>query len=430
MVDWDLVADWGEWGCGENPLHLVTPGFYEKMTEARKINFCVDQTVYPNQRRGLDPATTLNIYEGLLTPSEIDEIKECEKIYFVAPASFLKEYRTFLRNTRCLVYRGGYAMYKGDHISYRYEIKKVLCIGKSGWVAAVLDHKTKQDVALKLTHHNAASRYSEWKTLQAIEHFDRTRVSNCVRLLDYNHFRGFNYIVMNLFDTDLKNYMFEKYPHGMPLDKIAKTGRSILIALDFLAKKGIVHCDVCPSNILLNLANPEAVKLGGFGVARTVKPYFIITHCQTAYYRAPEVFVQGIQTPAIDMWSFGCVMAELVTNECFFHGESTEDQFFAIEEKLGVPTREFMRAHKTRKYFRSTQGREPIHVIQRYGKDVVDITAFKIPNRRKLPGATPLWSFFKKPEEKNLKNFLMQVFRWAPKRRITPQNALKHKFFK
>jgi serine/threonine protein kinase len=108
---------------------------------------------------------------------------------------------------------------------------------------------------------------------------------------------------------------------------------------------GICHRDIKPQNLLID---PEThmLKLCDFGSAKLlVKGEPNVSYICSRYYRAPElIFGASDYTTAIDVWSSGCVMAEMILGEPIFAGESGIDQLVEIIKVLGTPSREEIRA--------------------------------------------------------------------------------------
>jgi len=105
----------------------------------------------------------------------------------------------------------------------------------------------------------------------------------------------------------------------------------------------VIHRDLKPANILLSGSNNELIKLADFGLARAfsipIKPY---TKCVvTLYYRSPELLLQMNEyaTP-VDIWSIGCIFAELAINQPLFKGENDNSQLEQIFRIKGLPTEE------------------------------------------------------------------------------------------
>ena len=98
----------------------------------------------------------------------------------------------------------------------------------------------------------------------------------------------------------------------------------------------IIHCDLKPENILLKQHNKSGIKVIDFG-SSCFQDERIYTYIQSRFYRAPEIILGISYTTAIDMWSFGCILAELCTGYPLFPGENEAEQLAYIMEIKGVP---------------------------------------------------------------------------------------------
>lgn len=112
---------------------------------------------------------------------------------------------------------------------------------------------------------------------------------------------------MNLYEL-LKNNKFK----GVSLGLIKRFAKQLLDALCFLRKHSIIHCDLKPENVLLKQFNKSDIELIDFG-SSCFSDEKIYTYIQSRFYRAPETMLGIPYTTAIDMWSFGCILAELFT---------------------------------------------------------------------------------------------------------------------
>jgi serine/threonine protein kinase len=112
-------------------------------------------------------------------------------------------------------------------------------------------------------------------------------------------------------------------------------------SLAYIHSLGICHRDIKPQNLLVDPAS-HILKLCDFGSAkRLIKGEPNVSYICSRYYRAPElIFGCTDYTPAIDVWSVGCVIAELMLGQPLFPGESGVDQLVEIIKVLGTPTRE------------------------------------------------------------------------------------------
>lgn len=107
---------------------------------------------------------------------------------------------------------------------------------------------------------------------------------------------------------------------GLSLGLIRRFAVQILVSLKFLRSLHIIHCDLKPENILLKQPNRSAVKVIDFG-SSCLEDERLYTYIQSRFYRAPEVILGLPYSTAIDMWSLGCILAELYTGYPIFPGE-------------------------------------------------------------------------------------------------------------
>ena len=107
----------------------------------------------------------------------------------------------------------------------------------------------------------------------------------------------------------------------------------------YVHEQGISHRDLKPENILMNDEN--VVKICDFGSAKILDQKLNTPYIVSRYYRAPElIFGNSNYTTTIDVWSVGCVIAELMLGQPIFPGESGVDQLVEIIKILGTPSRE------------------------------------------------------------------------------------------
>ncbi|KAK2954970.1 putative Dual specificity protein kinase YAK1 [Blattamonas nauphoetae] len=164
-------------------------------------------------------------------------------------------------------------------------------------------------------------------------------------------FQGHMCIVTEMLGVDLYSHLREKRFSGLSLPIISTILSQILTACATLSDFGIIHADIKPENILASPSIP-LVKLADFGSAFLVGGYSC-SYIQSRYYRAPEAIVGTGYTPQIDVWSLGCVAAELFIGRPLFPGTSQFDQLFCICEMLGeVPQSMIERGWNRDKYFR------------------------------------------------------------------------------
>mmetsp|Transcript_95360 Transcript_95360/g.199496 ORF Transcript_95360/g.199496 Transcript_95360/m.199496 type:complete len:362 (+) Transcript_95360:131-1216(+) len=115
--------------------------------------------------------------------------------------------------------------------------------------------------------------------------------------------------------------------------------------LGFFHGKGIVHCDLKPQNLLLDGLS-HTLKICDFGTAkRLTLGHTSSAYCCSRYYRAPELILGNISyTTAVDVWSAGCVFAEMIIGQPLFTGNDGIDQLVQIVKVMGTPTKEDVQA--------------------------------------------------------------------------------------
>lgn len=156
------------------------------------------------------------------------------------------------------------------------------------------------------------------------------------------------YIVMDFIEHDLKTLLEEMHEPFLP-SEVKTLMAQLLSAVAYLHDHWILHRDLKTSNLLLN--NRGQLKVADFGMARKTSavvaategpagaPSHLTQLVVTLWYRAPELLL-GVHEydGAIDMWSVGCIFAELLTREPLFQGKNEVDQLARIFGLLGLPT--------------------------------------------------------------------------------------------
>ena len=178
----------------------------------------------------------------------------------------------------------------------------------------------------------------------------------------------------------------------------------MLKCIGYLHSLGICHRDIKPQNILIDPAD-YTLKLCDFGCAKhLVKTESNIAYICSRFYRPPELVVGATRyTTQVDVWSMGCVIAELVINKPIFQGKSATDQLLEIMKVLGTPTNEQLKAMN--------------------GKN---INASKLPKINQMP-----WKeFFKgKTNDELFIDLVEKLLVYEPMKRLSPYQALLHPYF-
>ncbi len=145
------------------------------------------------------------------------------------------------------------------------------------------------------------------------------------------------FVVMEYVDYELKS-LLEDHKFSFTHAQVKYIMHQLLNAVRYMHSKWTIHRDLKTSNLLVD--NKGELKVCDFGLARRfadpLRPY---THMVvTLWYRAPELLLgAGVYTPAIDIWSIGCILAELLLREPLFMGKNEQDQVEKIFRLMGLP---------------------------------------------------------------------------------------------
>ncbi|KAI8526889.1 hypothetical protein RHMOL_Rhmol12G0034000 [Rhododendron molle] len=218
------------------------------------------------------------------------------------------------------------------------------------------------------------------------------------------------FMVMEYMDHDLKGLM-ETMKRPYSQSEVKCLMLQLLEGVRYLHDNWVLHRDLKTSNLLLN--NSGELKICDFGLARQygspLKPY---THLVvTLWYRAPELLLGAKQySTAIDMWSLGCIMAELLSKEPLFNGKTEFDQLDKIFRTLGTPNETIWPG------FSKLPGVKVNFVKHQYNL-----------LRKKFPAT----SFTGSPVLSDAGfDLLNKLLTYDPEKRITAEDALKHEWFR
>mmetsp|Transcript_47756 Transcript_47756/g.112708 ORF Transcript_47756/g.112708 Transcript_47756/m.112708 type:complete len:306 (+) Transcript_47756:883-1800(+) len=227
-----------------------------------------------------------------------------------------------------------------------YKRTEILGQGAYGKVYKGQDLRTGQVVALKKALTTSEDEGIPPTTLREISIL--RSVSECefiVKLLDVvsaktKSGKSLLYIIFQYLDCDLKAFMVSSKGKGVGLNK--NTSKEfcfqLLLGLKHCHVQGIMHRDLKPQNLLVE--NGTKLKIADFGLSRNFNiPIGRYTHeVVTLWYRAPEILLGAkcYSTP-IDLWSVGCIFAEMMTGKPIFCGESEIEQLLAVFRILGTP---------------------------------------------------------------------------------------------
>ncbi|KAI8906994.1 kinase-like domain-containing protein [Powellomyces hirtus] len=161
--------------------------------------------------------------------------------------------------------------------------------------------------------------------------------SNIVQLKDIIHNDIKLYLIFEFLDMDLKKYM-DTQTNGLSSALIKSYMYQLIKGIMFCHCHRVIHRDLKPQNLLID--QHGMLKLADFGLARAFGvPLRAYTHeVVTLWYRAPEILLGSKNySTAVDMWSVGCIFAEMCLRQPLFPGDSEIDELFRIFRTLGTP---------------------------------------------------------------------------------------------
>ncbi|KAL7416540.1 mitogen-activated protein kinase [Mrakia frigida] len=300
------------------------------------------------------------------------------------------------------------------NVGSKYQVLDVIGEGAYGVVVSAIHRSSGTKVAIKKIAPFDHSMFClrTLRELKLLKYFAECGVSeNIISIVDIvkpSSIENFKevYLVQELMETDMHRVIRTQ---DLSDDHAQYFIYQTLRALKALHSADVIHRDLKPSNLLLN-ANCD-LKVCDFGLARSVKTAepngtetgFMTEYVATRWYRAPEIMLTFKQyTKAIDVWSVGCILAEMLSGKPIFPGRDYHHQLTLILDVLGTPTLdEFyaINSRRSRDYIRALPFRK------------------KKPFASLFPNASP-----------QATDFLQKTLTFDPKKRLTVEQALCHPY--
>ncbi|CAH8496326.1 unnamed protein product [Heterobilharzia americana] len=225
--------------------------------------------------------------------------------------------------------------------------EKSLGFGAFGVVWLVIDPRTGEQAALKRipsvfeSTMSAKRAYRELKVLFSMRHENIVRLIDVVKVTSFSAFNEIS-ILCEYMDTDLHKIIASS--QYLSLEHTKLFVYQILRGLKYLHSAGVIHRDLKPGNLLVNA--DCLLKICDFGLARSVPSVDTEVSCNpltlevvTQFYRPPELLLgSSFYTSAVDLWSVGCILGELLCRRILFQSSSSFRQLDMIFDLLGSPT--------------------------------------------------------------------------------------------
>jgi len=298
----------------------------------------------------------------------------------------------------------GAAPKKKEMGAVRYAAERVIGNGSFGVVYQATVIETGETVAIKKVLQDPKFKNRELQIMGIMDHCDVISLKHCFYSKGEKPDEVYLNLVMDYIPETIHRTLrtYTKANKLLPIMYTKVYMYQIARAIAYIHSLGVCHRDIKPQNLLLN-TKTHHVLLCDFGSAKVLVPGEPnVSYICSRYYRAPELVFEATQyTHAIDVWSLGCVMAEMLLGNPLFPGESAVDQLIEIIKILGTPSREEIYAMN------------PNH------------TSFKFPQIKPHPWV----KVFRNKAPANAIDLVSKWLRYEPKSRLDPFESLAHPFF-
>ncbi|XP_034943160.1 LOW QUALITY PROTEIN: cyclin-dependent kinase 13-like [Chelonus insularis] len=369
------------------------------------------------RRLPMTPQEATKYYGSRLTEYERTEIEKYSEIWYLGLSACKIHGEEGAENSGYDDDTGSYHKIPHDHISYRYEILEVIGKGSFGQVIRALDHKTGQHIAIKIIRNKKRFHHQALIEVRILDHLRKKDLEadsqhNVIHMLEYFYFRNHLCISFELMSLNLYELIKKNNYHGFSLSLIRRFANSLINCLRLLYRENIIHCDLKPENVLLKQRGSSSIKVIDFG-SSCYSHQRVYTYIQSRFYRSPEVILGLPYDTSIDMWSLGCILAELHTGYPLFPGENEIEQLACIMEVLGPPPESLIAHANRRRLFFDSRG-NPRCIVNSKG-------------RKRRPGHRNVAMALRSTDPLFI-DFVTRCLEWDPKDRMTPDEAMQHKW--
>ncbi|XP_047942838.1 uncharacterized protein LOC125189620 [Salvia hispanica] len=304
-------------------------------------------------------------------------------------------------------------------IAGRYHVTEYL--GSAAFSKAIQAHDlhTGMDVCVKIIKNNKDffdQSLDEIKLLKYVNKHDPGDKYHLLRLYDYFYYREHLLIVCELLKANL--YEFHKFNREsggevyFTMPRLQSITIQCLEALQFLHSLGLIHCDLKPENILVKSYSRCEVKVIDLG-SSCFETDHLCSYVQSRSYRAPEVILGLPYGKKIDIWSLGCILAELCTGNVLFQNDSPATLLARVIGIIGsIEQGMLAKGRDTYKYFTKN------HMLYERSQDSNRLE-YLIPKKSSLRHRLPMG-------DQGFIDFVAHLLEVNPDKRPSASEALKH----
>lgn len=352
----------------------------------------------------ITPDEALRTFSDIMTDRERAEIRDFREIFYIrqskpSPQAHMVHEPDF------------FPFILNDHIRYRYQQLAELGKGAFGTVIKCFDHKTKQQVAVKIVRElpGIMGQINQEREVSRLLISRDAASHHIVKVYDVLRYRSFFLLITEVLSVNLYVSMKASKFAPMEMSRLQMVMRQIADAVSFIHSLGLIHCDLKPENVLWTCPRRTGVKLIDFGcccyAGRTM-----FTYVQSRFYRAPEVMLGMDYGCEIDVWSFACVAYELATGKVLFPGRNEMEQMALLISVLGMPPEHMIRRASRRERFFDKDGR-PLAV------PTLNVSTH--------PGSRPLSSLLD-TDDALFMSLIQQCLAWEPSKRPKAAQIVRH----
>lgn len=383
----------------------------------------------------VSPHQVLEVYRSRLDKYEVNEILNYPEIYFIGANP--NKNRLQIGGNPAYNFgfddpSGSYIHIAHDHIAYRYEMLKVIGKGSFGSVIRAFDHKKMQNVALKMVRNEKKFHRQAQTEINILKHLrqrDTNNTMNVIHMYEHFIFRNHTCITFELLSLNLYELTRKNKFAGFSVHLVRRFAYSILKCLEALNENRIIHCDLKPENVLLKQQSRSGIKVIDFG-SSCFENEKIHSYIQSRFYRSPETILGAKYGMPIDMWSLGCILAELVTGVPLLPGEDEKDQLSCIIELIGLPPTSLLQqaAPCRLKEFINSKGYPRYCATELLPNGRIILLGGKSArgNVRGPPASRSWTQALGGCDDVNFIDFVRKCLEWDPKIRMTPAQAFRH----
>jgi len=322
-------------------------------------------------------------------------------------------------------------------IAGRYQILGYL--GNAAFSKAVkcLDTKNNNLVCLKIIENNKSyfdQSLDEIKVLNFVNSNGDPDELNFLKAIDFFYYKEHLIIVTELLNDNLYDFydylLKNKIEEYFSMPRIQAIAKQVLTSLKYIHSLHLIHCDLKPENILLKCISKAEVKIIDFGSSNFIYDASS-SYIQSRSYRAPEVIMGCNYDYKIDIWSLGCILAELYSKTVLFMSDSVHSLLARVIGIIG-PIPEWMYEKGT-----TVNGMFCKEKLLFMEADAVNDTNANISTtsvgKKKMHVIVPKRTLLKNRihcEDKNFIDFLRYLLKIDPNERPTAEEALNHPWFK